>query len=225
MYNHTHRVLTAFYNRNKFEADKLIYVPLGRDGQHKWHEVSGCIWSSKTRIGSKVTLEEHYANLKPFFVDFLGVRTLTLSMVYEELVRLGSLPDASIEDTMDHIMSLNSFLMETNPADYPSSSQLVDANILPIWEVDGTVSLASSKSDFVICDRTHLEKIFAAKFNELDFIFEDVCRLGPFIEYLGINKKRLSEAVIESTKVDPNDVQPLARADREIGPKAYSLYR
>jgi len=35
----------------------------------------------------------------------------------------------------------------------------------------------------------------------------------------------LSEAVIESTKVDPNDVQPLARADREIGPKAYSLYR
>jgi hypothetical protein len=187
--------------------------------------MQGCLWSSNVRIGTKATLCEHYEHLEPFFVEFLGVDTLTLSIVHDELIRLGSSKDASVSDTRDLIINLNSFLVETDPADYPSASKLAKANILPIRDGQGTIGLGSSESVFVIIDRTYLEKFFADEVETLCFSFAEVCQLEPFVEFLGIKGKRLSELFEERTELYDDYGPPFLLPQRQIGPKAHALYR
>lgn len=146
-------------------------------------------------------------------------------MVYDELVLLGSSSDTSAIDVRDPIMSLNSFLMDTELVNWPKATNLMRAKILPIRAPNQIVSLASAETDFVIVDRTHLGEIFAAQVKTLDFSFDDVRRLDPFIQFLGQSRKRLSETIREITTVDESEKQPLHSRQRQIGPKAHALYR
>ncbi|KAK2601141.1 hypothetical protein N8I77_010611 [Diaporthe amygdali] len=211
--------------RDEFSNKALIYRPLGPVPSPKWHCVQGCLWSSSAKISGKVTLSEHYEDLESFFVNFLKVETLNLEIVYRELIRLGGSRNASAADTRDQIMVLNAFLMDIDPAEHPNATKLIEAKILPIRKPDQTVSLASAKTEFAIVDRTHLRDIFAAQVKTLDFSFDEVRRLGPFIKFLRQDRKRLSEMVREITTVGEGDKQPLQCRRRQIGPKAHALYR
>lgn len=55
------------------------------DGQAAWYKPSDCLWSSTTVISGKFVLNGVYKGLKGFFVDTLGVLTITAVMVYEKL--------------------------------------------------------------------------------------------------------------------------------------------
>ncbi|KAG6368208.1 hypothetical protein INS49_002409 [Diaporthe citri] len=211
--------------RNVFENEELIYTPLRRGADQKWHHVRGCLWSRSAKVRGKVILNEHYERLESFFIDVLGVETAKVELVHDELIRLGSSSDASAVDVRDRITSLNSILVDMDFADYPDATMLIEANILPIRKPDQTVSLASAKTDFVIIDRAHLGEIFAPQVRTLDFSVEEVRRLDPFIKLLRQDRKRLSEVVREVTAVDEGDKQPLQCRQRQIGPKAHALYR
>lgn len=116
-----------------------------------------------------VTLVEHYADLERFFVEFLGVKTLTLEMIHDELIRLGSSPTATVADTVDKIIAMNSYMIDMDPATYLNRDKMIKAKVLPIRHPDGSIELASAESDFFIVDRTHLGAIFAARIQALDF--------------------------------------------------------
>lgn len=153
------------------------------------------------------------------------METVNLEQIQNDLIRLGSSPDASTTDIKDRTMSLNSLLMEIESADYPDATNLIEANIIPVRNPDQTVKLASAKTEFVIVDRAHLGKIFAARVRTLDFSVEEVHKLDPLIKFLRQDRKRLSEMVREITSVDEGDRQPLQCRQRQIGPKAHALYR
>lgn len=174
-----------------------------------------------------VTLIEQYEDLERFFVEFLGVKTLTLEMIYDELIRLGASSTTTVADTVDKIMALNSYMMELDAASYPDRTQMSKAKVLPIRYPDGSVKLASAESDFIIVDRTHLGALFAEKIQTLDFDFDTTRRLRPFIEWLGLDQKYLSGRIREITRVDEGDKQPLGKnyRQREIHTKAHVLYR
>lgn len=174
-----------------------------------------------------VTLVEHYEDLECFFVKFLGVKTLTLEMIYDELIRLGSSPTATVADSVDKIMAMNSYMIDMDPATYPNREKMIKAEVLPIRYPDGSVELASAESDFFIVDRTHLGAMFAAKIQTLDFDSDATCRLRPFIEWLGMDQKYLSSQIREITRVNEEDKQPLGKKyrEREIFSKAHALYR
>ncbi|KAJ8127962.1 hypothetical protein O1611_g5675 [Lasiodiplodia mahajangana] len=74
--------------QDAFESEPLIYADI--NGSSCWHTVSQCIWSSATQIQGRVPLNEAYPDLKEFFVDLLGVATLTLEMTHDELILKGS---------------------------------------------------------------------------------------------------------------------------------------
>lgn len=174
-----------------------------------------------------VTLIDHYEDLALFFVEFLGVRTLTLGMIYDELIRLGSSPTTSIPNTRDKIMAMNSYMIDMDASTYPDQKNMIKAKVLPIRDPDGSVKLASADSDFIIVDRMHLGAIFSAKVQTLDFDFDATCCLRPFIEWLGLDQKYLSSQIREITRVDEEDKQPLGKKDREreIYLRAHALYR
>lgn len=174
-----------------------------------------------------VTLVEHYEDLECFFVEFLGVKTLTLELIHDELIRLGSSPTATVADTVDKIMAMNSYMIDMDPATYPDRDKMMDAKVLPIRYPDSSVELASAESDFIIVDRTHLGAIFAPKVQTFDFDFDATCHLRPFIRWLGLDQKYLSSQIREITRVDEEDKQPLGKKyrEREICSKAHALYR
>lgn len=81
--------------RREFEDESLIFVTT--NGEPGWYKISECLWSSTTDIRGKVTLNDHYEDLKDFFIDTLGVNTLTLRMVYDELLETSS--ESAIDET------------------------------------------------------------------------------------------------------------------------------
>ncbi|UZP36460.1 hypothetical protein NXS19_004276 [Fusarium pseudograminearum] len=74
--------------RKAFAAEKLIYFKSGNVS--RWYTVSECLWSSATKIRGRVALNDLYPDLEDFFVNFLGVQELTLSMAYDELKEMGA---------------------------------------------------------------------------------------------------------------------------------------
>ncbi|KAF5266385.1 hypothetical protein FOXYS1_2774 [Fusarium oxysporum] len=132
--------------RLAFEESPLIFVRQ-QDGPG-WYRTFDCLWSSATSIRGKVTLDESYEELEDFFVRELGVKSLTLQMVYDELRQS---PNSSPEEVKVAILSLNEFL-QIEPA-YLDPEPIRKAKVFPIRYPNGTVSLGSIDVDFAIGDR------------------------------------------------------------------------
>ncbi|KAF9762845.1 hypothetical protein IL306_003313 [Fusarium sp. DS 682] len=75
-------------------------------------------------------LESSYKDLRDFFVDFLGVKTLTLPLVYNELLQLGSSKNATVEQVKANIWALNDLLPVSS--ERPDVSKLLSSKILPV---------------------------------------------------------------------------------------------
>lgn len=191
------------------------------DGKASWYKSSDCLWSSTTEIRGKVTLNENYEDLEKFFIETLGVKTLTLQMVYDELLEAG--PQASISDVKAKIWSLNA-LLQTEPSDIDPDA-LKQACVLPVINPDGTKSLVTASADFAIGDRDYLSKKFQYRIKLLDYSLKDIRHLRNFFEWARLGHHYLSVAIREFTSVS-GETQPLIpRRDRDLKRVAYGLLR
>jgi hypothetical protein len=116
------------------------------NGEPGWYKISDCLWSSTTDIHGKVTLNNHYNDLKDFFIDTLGVNTLTLQMVYNELLETSL--ESIINKTKSKIWSLNA-LLQTEGDDF-DPDLLLERSVFPIVYLDGTKRLTSTATEFAI---------------------------------------------------------------------------
>ncbi|KAL4899989.1 hypothetical protein BDW74DRAFT_171075 [Aspergillus multicolor] len=151
--------------RDRFEKEKLIYHPETKNSNHKWHfahwhPTSKCLWSDATGIQGMVTLNDTYEGLQRFFVDILGVQTLTLEMIYKKLVSHGQ-GGSSIAEVKQTIWILNSYLQAAEAEELPYTCEMISSKVFPVKNPDGTVELCSAAVDFAIADRKHLAKISA----------------------------------------------------------------
>lgn len=163
-----------------------------QQGGPNWYKTSDCLWSSTAPIRGKVTLDETYEDLKALFVGKLGVKSLTMQMVYDELRQS---PENSIEDIKVALFSFNDFLQSEIGNWDPEPIKI--AKIFPVVYPDGTTSLRSMDVEFAIADRDNLRSKFSDKIALLDFDLEDVHRLRPLFTWLKIQQRYLSRCVIE----------------------------
>ncbi|QGI68189.1 hypothetical protein CEK27_012160 [Fusarium fujikuroi] len=186
LYEYLHKRLTVTPRvRASFEESPLIILKQ-QDGPD-WHKTSDCLWSSTTPIRGKVTLEATYEDLKTLFVGKLGVKPLTVQMVYDELRQS---PDSSIEGIKVALFSFNNFLQIKDGNWDPEP--IKTAKIFPILYPDGTTALRFMDVDFAIADRDILRSKFFDKIALLDFKLEDVHRLRPLFTWLKIQQRYLS---------------------------------
>jgi hypothetical protein len=118
------------------------------NGEPGWYKISECLWSSTTDIRGKVTLNDHYEDLKDFFIDTLGVNTLTFQMVYDELLETSS--ESTINETKSKIWSLNA-LLQTEGDDF-DPDLLLEKSVFPVVYPDGMKRLTSAAMEFAIPD-------------------------------------------------------------------------
>ncbi|KAF5570430.1 ATPase-like ATP-binding domain-containing protein [Fusarium phyllophilum] len=202
-----------------FEASPLIYCAT-RHGESGWYKTSDCLWSSETVIRGKAILDECWEAYENFFVGKLGVKLLTLQMVYDELRQSSG---TNTEETKVAIMSLNGLLQtETTRLDPEPIRQ---AKVFSVRYPTGTVVLSSVSVDFAIGDRDKLKIMFRDKVALLDFEMDEVRRLRPLIEWLGLQDRYLSNSVEESTFICSDSERPISTPNRDLKRKAYHIAR
>ncbi|KAI9933658.1 hypothetical protein MW887_008131 [Aspergillus wentii] len=206
--------------RERFQNDTLIYYE-DEDGGG-WYQIAECLWSSVTDIKEMVTLNDQYEGLSEFFIEFLGVRTLTLELVHDKLVDQGR-EHAAISDVKETIWLLNSYLQ--GEEELPSPSQILESKIFPVRHPSGSIELCSPLVDFTIIDRKHLAGWFSGKAKFLDFDLNDIPRLSPFLEWTGLEARYLSSSVKEISALSGDFYRTLTSPDRNIAQKAHGLLR
>lgn len=207
--------------RAAFESSPLIFSR--HSGKPGWYKTSDCLWSSITKIRGKVALDESYEELKGFFVGKLGVKSLTMQMVYNELKES---PQSSIDDIKTAILSLNGFLQsEEGKQGHWDPDPIKQAKVFPVGYPNGSLSLSSVAVDFAIADRDNLRSMFEDRIAILDFDLEDVHQLKPFFTWLKIEIRYLSRCVRETTSISGDSGSPITSRKRDLRLKAYHIAR
>lgn len=207
-------------SRERFECRELIYYE-DKDVAD-WYAPSKCLWSTVTDIKGMVALNSMYEDMQDFFVGLLGVRTLTLEMVYDKLIEQAT-GGASTHDVKETIWLLNSYLQDEEVLVNPK--RLIECKIFPVRYPNGTVSLCNSMIDFAIKDRKHLSDMLSGKAKVLDFEVNDTPRLEPFFRWTGLEARYLSSCVKEISSLCDNHHQSLTFPDRKVARKAHALLR
>ncbi|KAK3941989.1 hypothetical protein QBC46DRAFT_257257 [Diplogelasinospora grovesii] len=208
--------IIAFADRLR---QSLIFVV--KKGQPGWYKTSECLWSSTTEIRGKVTLNDHYGDLKDFFIDTLGVKTLTLQIVYDELLQTS--PQTTVDEMKSAIWSLNA-LLQTEP-DRVGPEPLLKACVFPVEYPNGVKALRTADTEFAIVDREYLATRFKGRIKLLDYSLEDVRRLKPFFEWANLTHRYLSVSVKNITSVLDGTRRPVLVPNRDLKRKAHALLR
>jgi len=190
--------------------------------RHRWFKTSQCLWSSATTIRGRTTLNDHYEDLKDFFVTVLGVSELSLDMVLDELVEKGA-RQASVEEVKETLWALTSFLVSRTPSSSPR--RINESRVFPVRYNNGQVVLQTSKVEFGIVDRQHLGDSFESQAKLLAFNLEEVRFLKPFFAWTGLEKRYLSKMVKEISRTEGGEPVLITSRNRSIGQKASGLFR
>ncbi|KAF5578414.1 hypothetical protein FPANT_10022 [Fusarium pseudoanthophilum] len=167
-----------------------------------FHSLRASYMESETVIRGKAILDECWEAYENFFVGKLGTNT---------------------DETKVAVLSLNGLLQtETTRLDPEPIRQ---AKIFPVRYPTGTVVLSSVSVEFAIGDREKLKTMFRDKIALLDFEMDEVRRLRPLIEWLGLQDRYLSNSVEESTFISSDSERPISTPNRDLKRKAYHIAR
>ncbi|KYG13719.1 hypothetical protein FVEG_13967 [Fusarium verticillioides 7600] len=177
--------------RALFETSPLIFIP---DGPYiGWHKSTEVLWSSNTDLCGMGTLDDTYGTLRELFVAKLGIKPLSLRILYGRLIKS---PKSKPQQMKEAIFSLNDFL-RSEPA-FLDPQPVRNAEIFPIRDPDGTVSLRSVETEFAIGDNDNLRMRFEKRISFLDCSLVEFHRLKPFFQWLKVEDRYLSRCVQDS---------------------------
>jgi hypothetical protein len=164
-------------------------------------------------------------------VEVVGVKTLNLQMVYDELLQ--ATRDTPMEQVKNTVMTLTS-LLESDTTDDGADDDtrraldpapLLRATVFPVRYPNGDRALVSGEVEFAIADRNHLAERFRARIKTLDHDLPSVSRLMPFFEWAGIERRCLSASVKQFTSVSGGEQRTISVRLRDLKLKAHAILR
>jgi hypothetical protein len=202
--------------------EALIYTP----SDNCWNKISDCLWSSATTIRGKRVLENDYKELKKFFVDILGIATLNLQLICEELLKLGK-STPTIESVKEQLFAFNDHLHSIKDYKDITPSLLKGVNIFPVRGPGNqrNILFCNGKEDFAIANRIHWEDNLRPLIKTLDLTLNEIHELEPFIRWIGFEERYLSLIVREASEIGDSTLVPSLSLSRDIKLKAHALCR
>ncbi|KAJ0165401.1 hypothetical protein CTA2_11383 [Colletotrichum tanaceti] len=198
------KILTDTCNRIRDDENGLIYHP-----QRGWITVKDCVWETPKGFESTVAIAQLYPECGDFFKGNLKMHNAGVPEAVQELGRLAKAPDdATKTETLKAILlTLSQYLKEHRPRDKDSMAnslqyQLRRLKVFPMMH-QGEASTASTRvfksleDTWYVNDRSILVKAFFKRVDTLDFDVQDMDRIMPLVEWLGIENRPLSKAVSE----------------------------
>ncbi|KAF4501943.1 hypothetical protein FAGAP_1920 [Fusarium agapanthi] len=214
--------ITILIIKQAFRDSPLIYVP--HQANRKWYKLSECIWSSEGASQDEISLEPLYADLSTLFVSFLDVPKISASLVYQHILNIGNTIQP-IPEIKKLIWSLLDSLTTNRGPSSIYADKIRACRVFPVKGLSGEVQPASALGSFYINDRPIYAAVMKGKANILDFSVEEVHRLKPVIEWLGLTDRYLSKSVTvtEKTSVDESQGVEDNVLMRDIAGKADAL--
>lgn len=217
--------------RERFETSGLIWIP---SEMGCWKSPSSCLWSSKAQITDKHTVSrqygqgEHKKELKTFFVDCLNVAEPTLDMLAEELqllARAGLEPsdkDVSVGRIKIIMEAINSMSLNESGS---VRDNLRSSAIFPVRLEDGSLRLESVKGEFSIRDRENYWEAFNKRVPMLELTLEEVHELGPFLRWMDLESRYLSNRVTERSEFSGTPEECSKKLTEDLRFRATALFR
>ncbi|KAK4077822.1 uncharacterized protein Triagg1_3516 [Trichoderma aggressivum f. europaeum] len=206
--------------KKKFAETALIYT----NSDNCWNKVSQCLWSSATTVLSKKVLESDYKGMKSFFVEFLGVDTLNLGLIYSELSKLGE-SKPTVELVKEQLLAFKDHLHTARDYKDVKPEGMKKFKIFPIRNPGDqqNIQFCDGNTEFAIADTVPLGDNFRQKIRTLGFTFDELHSLRPVIKCL--ETRYLSRLVMETSKVEDDDRVLNQALSRKIELKAHALCR
>lgn len=149
----------------------------------------------------KPCLELFYPDLTELFVEFFGVSRLNFSLVYRQLVEIGSSDEPSVADVKILLRSLTALLKAGNESRPAFGDDAKLCRVFPVRIPSGGTKPLTALDTFAIIDREQYAAALKDKIKVLDFSLDEVQRLKPLISWAGLNDRYLSRLVSEQTIV------------------------
>ncbi|CZR46066.1 uncharacterized protein FPRO_11513 [Fusarium proliferatum ET1] len=209
--------------KQAFRDSPLIYAP--GQANRKWYKVSECIWSSEGASQDELSLEPLYADLSTLFVSFLDVPKISASLVYQHILNIGNTTQPIPEIKKLLWSLLDSLKTNQGPSNVYAADKIKACRVFPVKGLSGEVQTTSALVSFYINDRPMYAAAMKGKASILDFSVEEVHRLKPVIEWLGLTDRYLSKSVTitEKTSVDESQGVEDSVLTRDIAGKADAL--
>ncbi|EXJ92319.1 hypothetical protein A1O3_00869 [Capronia epimyces CBS 606.96] len=193
--------------RGLCEDEELIFA------NGSWWAPSKCIWESGYPLPQRASLEDHYPELKSFFVNILKVPEVNARVLLEGLLDIAKAETPQIDKTKEILLALGPML-ETDSGSSSSIDELLEPlgqkKFLPVRFKD-RVSLQETTSNFFIIDHERFGRAFEGKVELLDFTLEEFRLLEGFFRMCRLEKHYLSACVVESSEVPTEAIEDSAR--------------
>jgi hypothetical protein len=167
--------------------------------ENRWVFLRNCVWKAPALLTNVYAVSSDYHGCKPLFNKCLGLGNATIDHVVEEII---GLPAAGSTRCKELILLLNEYLAAGSP---PSAiNRLKGRRFIPITDTSSSndfqvVVLRNYDEDiWYLPDRPSLYNSFDGKVPLLDFSIQEVRKLAPLIDAMGIRDRRLSKAVKET---------------------------
>ena len=155
-------------------------------------------------------------------MDFLGVQTLNLQMVFDKLKGQGE-GQSSVDEIKKTIRTLNSFLKSETK--HPDPEPILESRIFPVRDPNGDVELCTSEAAFAIVDRTPMHNLFIKEAKFFDFSLNEILELEPFLKWVRLEDRYLSCSVKEFSSLCGGSNRQISNLDRDISRKSHGLLR
>ncbi|KAF5002364.1 hypothetical protein FGRMN_375 [Fusarium graminum] len=207
--------------RSAFKKREYIFLP---GNESPWHRLADCVWGRQLQGAELKNPGLFYPELESFFVDFLGLPTLDIGVVYSDLINLGNnitlnFTGSREENAKKLLVKLNDDIVEYGK--FLDKEKLLQSNIFPVAQTDGHVRLCSMSSDFYIADRQYLHDSFHNKTDLLDLEPAVIWALEPFFLWAGLKGRYLSNVVTEASEIEgkavDTELSPFMHPSRVMG--------
>ena len=144
-----------------------------------------------------------YPDLKDFFVDVLGVNTVTPAFMIKELARAASKRQKNINEIKNLMLSASELLdVNSKSSDFRVSMEsLEESKFLPCKLISGNLELRSVAEQFFIVDK-ECHAVFNGQLIILDFTYEQLNSLHDLFRILRLDNRYLSRHVSPETSAD-----------------------
>jgi hypothetical protein len=190
----------AHDRRSSFREKNLIYNRHSGD----WIQSGSCVWHSTMDISNHVPIAAMYPDLRDFFVEILGVNTVTPVFMMKQLANAAKSRTKTIENIKSLMLAVSELLgVSTNASNFRSSMEILDeCKYLPCRTTGGAGEFRSRSQAFFIVDNGDYANEFGDRLVMLDFTYEQLNSLHNLIQLLGLDDHYLARHVHHKTSAD-----------------------
>lgn len=205
------------WDRSTFSTRKFVHCG------DTWQTTDSCVWHESINIGQHTPIAALYPQLQPFFVDVLGVHTVTDVFLMDELAK-EALHSAKNNDRLKSLMLSTAGMLNAKSEVskfHGSLAVLQQAEFLPCRLPDETSEHLALDDAFFIVDNLEIADAFRGKLTFLDFTYEELNTLHTLLKLLQLESRYLSKNI--SFERDEGDSILDAGMTQQVQQCAYAL--